>query len=107
MGCSIFTRKARELIFHNKIQQSSINFTRFRISSGSNRSTDKIIVAGIGKVTQLSIFLRHRDKQAIQHTSTQKASEEDERKRGEEKENFSKVLLEVGERKTRGEWRIM
>src|SRR6266536_1150616 len=67
--------RPEKLIFHNKIQQSGINFTRFRISSGSNRSTDKIIVVGIGKVTQLGIFLRHRDKKAIQHSSTQKASE--------------------------------
>src|SRR5215216_303584 len=85
MGCGIFTTKAGKFIFHNKIQQSSINFTRFRISSGSNRSTNKIIVVGIGKVTQLGILLRHHDNQAIQHSSTQKASEEDERKRSKEK----------------------
>src|SRR5215216_5970847 len=88
MGCNIFIRKAGKLIFHNKIQQSSINFTRFRISSRSNRSTNKIIVVGIGKVTQFGILLSHRDKQATQHTSTQKASEEDERERGEEKANL-------------------
>ena len=54
--------EGRKLIFHNKIQQSGINFTRFCISSGSNRSTNKIIVVGIGKVTQFGIILSHRDK---------------------------------------------
>ena len=35
-------------IFHDKIQQSSINITRLRTSGGrSNRSADKIIVVGI------------------------------------------------------------
>ena len=46
-------------------------------------------------------------KEAIQHTSTEKANEEGERKRGKEKEKNPKIVLEVGERKTRGEWRIM
>ena len=35
-------------------------------------------------------------KQAIQHTSTQKASEEDERKRGEEKANLFKNCFRNG-----------
>ena len=84
MGCGIFTRKARKLIFHNKIEQSGINFTRFSIGSRRNRSANKIIVVGIGKVTQFSI-LSHRDKQSIQHTSTQEASEKRRTKKGEEK----------------------
>src|SRR3990170_2733537 len=62
MGCGIFTRKAGKLIFHNKIQQSGINFIRFRTSGGSNRSTNKIIIISIGKVTQFGILLSHRDK---------------------------------------------
>ena len=74
MSSGISTRKAGELIFHNKIQQSSINFTRFSIGKRSNQSANKIIIVGIGKVTQFSIILSHRDKQAIQHTSKQKAS---------------------------------
>ena len=74
MGSGTFTRKAGELIFHDKIQQSSINFTRFSIGKRSNRSTKEIIVGCIGKVTQFGIILSHRDKQAIQHTSIQKAS---------------------------------
>ena len=37
----------------------------------------KIIIVGIGKVTQLSIILSHRDKQAIQHMSKQEASEKE------------------------------
>ena len=81
MGSRIFTRKVGELIFHDKIQQSNINFTRFGIGKRSNQSAKKIIVVGIGKVTQFSIVLSHRDKQVIQHTSKQEASE----KRGERK----------------------
>ena len=77
MGSGIFTRKAGELFFHDKIQQSSINFTRFSIGKRSNRSAKKIIVVGIGKVTQFSIVLSHRDEQAIQHTSKQEASEKE------------------------------
>ena len=77
MGSSIFTMKAGELILHNKIQQSSINFTRFSIGKRSNLSANKIIVVGIGKVTQFSIVLRHSDKQATQHTSKQEASEKE------------------------------
>ena len=76
MSSGIFTRKAGELIFHNKIQQSSINLTRFSIIKRSNRSAKKIIIVGIVKVTQFGIILSHRDKQAIQHTSKQKASEQ-------------------------------
>ena len=52
MSSGIFTRKAGELIFHNKIQQSSIDFTRFNIIKRSNRSAKEIIIIGIGKVTQ-------------------------------------------------------
>ena len=77
MGSGIFTRKARKLIFHDKIQQSSINFTRFSIGKRSNQSANKIIVIGIGKVNQFSIILSHRDKQAIQHTSKQEANEKE------------------------------
>ena len=71
MGSGIFTRKADELIFHDKIQQSNIDFTRFSIRKMSNRSAKEIIGIGIGKVTRFSIILSHRDKQAIQHTSKQ------------------------------------
>ena len=87
MGSGIFTRKADELIFHDKIQQSSIDFTRFNISKRSNRSAKEIIIVGIGKVTQFGIILSHRDKQAIQHTSKQKASE----KEANEKERANKT----------------
>src|SRR3954468_14177047 len=75
MSSVIFTRKAGELIFHNKIQQSSIDFTRFSIGKRSNQSPKEIIIIGIGEVTQFGSILSHRDKQAIQHTSKQKASE--------------------------------
>ena len=49
MSSGIFTRKAGELIFHDKIQQSSIDFTRFGIGKRSNRSAKEIIIVGIGK----------------------------------------------------------
>ena len=42
-------QKAGELIFHDKIQQSSINFTRFSIGKRSNQSDNKNIVVGIVK----------------------------------------------------------
>ena len=64
MGSGIFTRKAGELIFHNKIQQSSIDFTRLKIIKRSNRSTKEIIIIGIGKFTQFGIILHHRDQQS-------------------------------------------
>ena len=83
MSSGIFTRKAGELIFHNKIQQSSINFTRFSIGKRSNQSAKEIIIIGIGEVTQFGSILSHRDKQAIQHTSKQKASEKKANREGE------------------------
>ena len=57
-----FTRKAGELIFHNKIQQSSIDFTRLNIIKRSNRSTKEIIIIAIGEITQFGIILRHGNK---------------------------------------------
>src|SRR4051812_20557740 len=86
MSSDIFTRKAGELIFHNKIQQSSIDFTRFSIGKRSNRSAKELIIIGIGEVTQFGSILSHRDKQAIQHTSKQKASEKKQTEKGKEKE---------------------
>src|SRR3990170_7322074 len=45
MGCSIFIRTTRKLIFHHKIKQSGINITSLRTSGGrSNWSTNKIII---------------------------------------------------------------
>ena len=85
MSSDIFTRKAGELIFHNNIQQSNIDFTRFSIGKRSNRSAHKIIVVGIGKVTQFSVILGHRDKQAIQQTSKQETGKK--RQIGKEKED--------------------
>ena len=62
MGSGIFTRKAGELIFHNKIQQSSIDFTRLNIIKRSNQSTKEITIIGIGEITQFGIILRHGNK---------------------------------------------
>jgi hypothetical protein len=62
MGRDILIRITGKLIFHDKIQQSGINITRLRTSGGrSNRSTNKIIVISIGKITQLGVLLSHRD----------------------------------------------
>ncbi len=83
------------MIFHDKIQQSSINFTRFSFGKRSNRSAKKIII--------VSIVLSHRDKQAIQHTSKQEPSE----KEADGKRGRLNGKGEVGERKTRGKWQIM
>ena len=57
-------RKAGELIFHNNIQQRSIDFTRFGIGKRSNQSAKEIIIIGISEVTQFGSILSHRDKQA-------------------------------------------
>ena len=62
MGSGIFTRKAGELIFHNKIQQSGIDFTRLNIIKRSNPSTKEIIIIGIREITQIGIILRHGNK---------------------------------------------
>ena len=82
MGSGIFARKAGELIFDDKIQQSSIDFTRFSIGKRSNRSAKKIFVVGIGKVTQYSIVLSHRDKQSNTQAHKKQAKRA-ERKTGE------------------------
>ena len=101
MGSGIFTRKADELIFHDKIQQSSIDFTRFSIGKRSNRSAKKIIVVGIGKVTQFSIVLSHCDKQAIQHTSKQEEGEKEAN--GKERANkTARVKWGRGKREANG-----
>ena len=99
MGSDIFTWKAGKRIFVDKIQQSSINFTRFNISKRSNRSANKIIVVGIGKVTQFSVILSHRDKQAIQHTSKQEMG----KKRQIEKEREDRER-ERANKTTRVKW---
>ena len=83
MGCGIFTRKAENLFFRNKIQQSGIDLIRFHTSGGRNWSTNKIIVIGIGKITQLGVLLSHRDKASnLTHKQT-KRKRKDKRKNGE------------------------
>jgi len=67
-----------ELIFHNNIQQSIIDFTRLNIIKRSNWSTKEIIIIGIGEVTQFGIILRHCDKQ-----SNTQANKKGKRKREE------------------------
>ena len=74
---------ARKLFFRNKIQQSGINFIRFRTSGGRNQSTNKIIIISVGKVTQLSILMSHRDKASNLAHKQPKSKQKDERKEGE------------------------
>ena len=83
MGCGIFIRTTEKLFFHNKIQQSGINLIRFRTSGGTNRSTNKIIINSVGKVTQLGIFSRHRDKASKLEHKQPKSKQKDEREKGE------------------------
>src|SRR3989337_261645 len=104
MGRSILIRSTRKRIFHNKIQQSGINITRFRTSGGRrNRSANKIIVVGIGKVTQLGVLLSHRDYATRLHSKTDLTRKRRTKKRANKTANF----CEVGERKMRGKWQIM
>ena len=101
MNSGIFTRKAGELIFHNKIQQSSIDFTRFSIIKRSNQSAKEIIIVGIGKVTQFSIILRHRDKQS--NTQAHKKASEREEANGKERANkTTRVKWGRGKREANG-----
>ena len=82
MGRGILIRTTEKLLFHNKIQQSGINIIRLRTIGGrSNRSTNKIIIISIGKITQFGIFLRHCD-YANKNTSKQKV----DREKGKQKE---------------------
>ena len=62
MGRVILIRSTGKLIFHSKIQQTGINITRLCTSGRrSNRSANKIIIIGVGKLAQLGVFLSHRD----------------------------------------------
>ena len=76
------------------------DFIRFSVENRSNRSAKKIIVVGIGKVIQFSIVLSHRDKQAIQHTSKQEASEKEANGRRENK--TARVKWGRGKREANG-----
>ena len=69
----------------------------------------KIIIIGIGEVTQFSIILSHRDKQAIQHTSKQvkKQKRQTEREDRERERANKTARVKWGERKTIGKWKIM
>ena len=83
MGHDILIRSTGKLIFHDKIQQSSINITRLRSSGGrSKRSADKIIVVGILEITQLGVLLSHGDYATRLHSKKQIWWENGERKRG-------------------------
>ena len=61
MGHDILIRSTGKLIFHNKIQQSSIDLTRLNIIKRSNRSTKEINIIGIGEITQLGVLFSHHD----------------------------------------------
>ena len=92
------------MIFHNKIQQSGINITRLRTSGGrSSRSANKIIVVGIGEITQLGVLLSNCDYATRLHSKTDLAR----KRRMKKRVNKTEFFCEVGERKTRGKWQIM
>ena len=79
------------MFFHDKIQQSGINITRLRTSGErSNQSANKIIIVGIGEITQLGVLLGHRD-----YTLKNRYDEK------------TAIFCEVGEMKTRGKRKIM
>ena len=83
-GCDILIRSIGKLFFHNKIQQSGINITRFSTSGGrSNWSANKIIVVGIGEITQLGLLLSHCDYATRLHSKTDLARKRRTEKRGE------------------------
>ena len=108
MSSGIFTRKAGELIFHNKIQPSSIDFTRFSIGKRSNRSAKEIIIIGIGEVTQFGSILSHHDKQAnkLAHEQTrangQKRQLEREDRERERANKTARVKWGRGKREANG-----
>ena len=87
MSSGIFTREAGELIFHNEIQQSSIDFTRLNIIKWSNRRSKQIIIIGIGKshnsVLSCAIVT---SKQSNTQAIKQRKSERKERAKGKEGE---------------------
>ena len=92
------------MILHNKVQQSGINITRLRTSGGrSNRSANKIIVVGIGEITQLGVLLSHRDYATRLHSETDLTRKWRTKKRA----NKTTIFYEAGEMKTRGKWKIM
>src|SRR3954467_15006909 len=100
MSSGIFTWKAGESIFHNKIQQSSIDFTRFSTGKRSNRSAKEIIIIGICEVTQFGSILRHRHKQ-----SNTRANKRQARKRQTEKEKEKEIGIERVNKTARVKWR--
>src|SRR3989337_63780 len=89
MGRVILIRSTGKLIFHNKIQQSSINITRLRTSGGrSNQSANKKIVVGILEITQLGVFLSHCDYATRLHSKADPARKTANEKRGRIKWQF-------------------
>ena len=79
MGSGIFTRKAGELIFHNKIQQSSIDFTRLNIIKRSNRVLRKSLLLVLEKSHNLVLSCA-----MAASNPTHKKTEKGKRKREEE-----------------------
>src|SRR3954468_11328086 len=57
VGSSIIRTSTKKLLFHNKIQQSRLNFIKVSIRSRwSNRCTQEIIVVCASEVTQLGVL---------------------------------------------------
>ena len=88
MGSVIFTRKARKQIFHDKIQQSSINFTRFSIGKRINRVLIKslllVLVKSHNLVLSWAIMTsKQTNTQANKKQASKKRQIEKEREDGE------------------------
>ena len=96
-----FSLRDRAKAWFSSLPKNSIDFTRFSIGKRGNRSAKKIIIVGIGEVTQFGIILSHRDKQAIQHTSKQEAREKEAN--GKDRANkTARVKWGRGKRKANG-----
>ena len=86
MVSGIFTRKAGELIFHKKIQQSSIDFTRLNIIKRSNRSIMKSLLLVLEKSHNLVLSCAMATSNPT-HKQTENAKRKIEEKIGKERAN--------------------
>ena len=107
MGSGIFTRKARKRIFHDKIQQSSINITRFTTVRGAIRVLIKSLLLVLAKshnlvlswaiVTSKQSNTRANKKQAKKRRTEKRANKTARVKWGEENERqmANNVMREI------------
>ena len=104
MGSGIFTRKAGQRIFHDKIQQSGINITNSALLAG-----------GASGVPIKSFLLVHEKSHSLVFSRVMMTTQQDctqkqiRQENGERKREVNKTVnfCEVWERKTGGKWQIM